>query len=72
MTLVVDIHSHLYPDWFVDLFRARTEVPRVVADGDSDRFRGVGRPLRLLGAEHRRHRGHPPRGSHLLPPRGRR
>lgn len=38
MTLVVDIHSHLYPDWFVDLFRSRPQVPRVVDDGDNERF----------------------------------
>lgn len=38
MRLVVDIHSHIYPAWFVDLFRDRRQVPRVVADGDHDRF----------------------------------
>jgi aminocarboxymuconate-semialdehyde decarboxylase len=38
MPTVVDIHSHLYPTWFVDYFRTRSEVPRVVEDDDGDRF----------------------------------
>jgi predicted TIM-barrel fold metal-dependent hydrolase len=38
VNLIVDIHSHLYPDWFIDFFRDRTEVPRVVADADGERL----------------------------------
>lgn len=38
MSTVVDIHSHLYPAWFVDYFRARSEVPRVVEEEHGDRF----------------------------------
>lgn len=38
MNLVVDIHSHLYPDWFIDFFRGRTKVPRVVADEGGERL----------------------------------
>lgn len=38
MSFVVDIHSHLYPAWFVDRFRARIDVPRVVGEDDGDRF----------------------------------
>lgn len=38
MSLVVDIHSHLYPDWFVDFFRGRTTVPRVVEEADGERL----------------------------------
>jgi aminocarboxymuconate-semialdehyde decarboxylase len=38
MSLVVDVHSHIYPDWFVDFFRGRKEVPRVVNEDDGERF----------------------------------
>lgn len=38
MTLTVDIHSHIYPGWFLDLFRSRAEAPRVVEGDDGDRF----------------------------------
>jgi aminocarboxymuconate-semialdehyde decarboxylase len=38
MSTVVDIHSHLYPAWFADYFRARSEVPRVIEEDDGDRF----------------------------------
>lgn len=38
MTFVVDIHSHIYPEWFVDRFRDRTDVPRVVQVDGGDRF----------------------------------
>jgi aminocarboxymuconate-semialdehyde decarboxylase len=38
MSLTVDIHSHIYPEWFLDLFRSRTEAPRVVEGEDGDRF----------------------------------
>ena len=35
---VVDIHSHLYPAWFLDLLRRRDEIPRVVAEGGAERL----------------------------------
>lgn len=35
---VVDVHSHIYPDWFLDLLRDRDRVPRVVADEGGDRL----------------------------------
>jgi predicted TIM-barrel fold metal-dependent hydrolase len=38
VSLVVDIHSHLYPEWFIAFFRDRTKVPRVVADGEGERL----------------------------------
>lgn len=38
MSFVVDIHSHIYPDWFVDFFRGRRDVPRVVEEDDGERF----------------------------------
>ncbi|MFP3914411.1 MAG: amidohydrolase family protein [Actinomycetota bacterium] len=38
MSYVVDIHSHLYPGWFVDRFRHRDDVPLVVEEEGEDRF----------------------------------
>lgn len=38
MTIVVDIHSHFYPAWFIDRFRDRDDVPRVVEEQGGDRF----------------------------------
>lgn len=38
MSLVVDIHSHLYPPWFVDWYRERDEVPCVVEESGGDRL----------------------------------
>lgn len=38
MTIVVDVHSHIYPGWFIDRFRSRDDVPRVVEDPGGDRF----------------------------------
>lgn len=35
---VVDIHSHLYPDWFLDHLRSRAEVPRVVEEDGAERL----------------------------------
>lgn len=35
---IVDIHSHLYPAWFIDRFRDRDDVPRVVEEEGGDRF----------------------------------
>jgi predicted TIM-barrel fold metal-dependent hydrolase len=36
--LVVDAHSHLYPRWYIDALAARRTIPRVVVDGDTERF----------------------------------
>ncbi|HEX2152931.1 MAG TPA: amidohydrolase family protein [Acidimicrobiia bacterium] len=36
--MIVDIHSHLYPPWFVDWFRQRSDVPRVAVEDGADRF----------------------------------
>jgi aminocarboxymuconate-semialdehyde decarboxylase len=52
--VVVDCHSHLYPRSYVELLRARAEIPRVAGDRGSERFvifpeedvPGGGRPLR--------------------------
>jgi aminocarboxymuconate-semialdehyde decarboxylase len=52
--VVVDCHSHLYPRSYVELLRARDEIPRVDGDPGSERFvifpeedvPGGGRPLR--------------------------
>jgi aminocarboxymuconate-semialdehyde decarboxylase len=35
---VVDIHSHLYPRWYIDLLKARTEIPRVSGAEGDERF----------------------------------
>jgi predicted TIM-barrel fold metal-dependent hydrolase len=35
---IVDIHSHLYPEWFLDLLRGRGEVPRVIAADGAERL----------------------------------
>jgi predicted TIM-barrel fold metal-dependent hydrolase len=35
---VVDIHSHLYPRWYIDMLKARTEIPRVTGDEGAERF----------------------------------
>ncbi len=29
---VIDIHSHFYPRWYIDLLKARTELPKIVED----------------------------------------
>ncbi|HMJ35606.1 MAG TPA: amidohydrolase family protein [Baekduia sp.] len=34
----VDIHSHLYPRWYVDALKRRTTPPRVVGDPGAERF----------------------------------
>ena len=36
--LVVDAHSHLYPRSYVDLLRARTEIPKIVGEPGDERF----------------------------------
>jgi predicted TIM-barrel fold metal-dependent hydrolase len=38
MSRLVDIHSHLYPRWYVDALRSRTTPPRVVGDPGDERF----------------------------------
>ena len=35
---LIDIHSHLYPRWYVDALKERRELPRVVQDGAEERF----------------------------------
>jgi aminocarboxymuconate-semialdehyde decarboxylase len=35
---VVDIHSHLYPRWYIDRLAERTDLPRVARDGDIERL----------------------------------
>jgi aminocarboxymuconate-semialdehyde decarboxylase len=29
---IIDVHSHFYPRWYIDLLKARTELPRIVED----------------------------------------
>ena len=29
---IIDIHSHFYPRWYIELLKARTELPRIVED----------------------------------------
>ena len=35
---VADIHSHLYPRWYVEALKARTEPPHIVGDHGDERF----------------------------------
>ena len=35
---VVDIHSHIYPRWYIDMLKARTEIPRVSGEEGDERF----------------------------------
>ena len=35
---IIDIHSHLYPRWYIDLLKSRTEIPRVSEDADGEKF----------------------------------
>ncbi len=35
---VVDVHSHFYPRWYLDLLEARPSIPRVSRDGGVERF----------------------------------
>jgi predicted TIM-barrel fold metal-dependent hydrolase len=37
-SLVVDIHTHLYPSVYLDALRARTEAPKLVPSPDGDLF----------------------------------
>jgi len=36
--MVVDVHSHLYPRRYIDLLRARTDVPLITGDPGQERF----------------------------------
>lgn len=36
--LIIDVHSHYYPRWYVELLKARTEIPRVDVQDDVERF----------------------------------
>lgn len=35
---IIDIHSHLYPRWYIELLKARTEIPMVRGDEGDERF----------------------------------
>jgi predicted TIM-barrel fold metal-dependent hydrolase len=36
---IVDVHSHFYPRWYVELLKARTELPRIAEDENgAERF----------------------------------
>jgi predicted TIM-barrel fold metal-dependent hydrolase len=35
---ILDIHSHIYPRWYIDLLKERTEIPRVVGEEGDERF----------------------------------
>ncbi|MBU1866129.1 MAG: amidohydrolase [Actinobacteria bacterium] len=35
---IIDTHSHFYPDWYLTLLKARTEIPKVVEDAEGVRF----------------------------------
>ncbi|MFN8619688.1 MAG: amidohydrolase family protein [Chloroflexota bacterium] len=37
-TRVVDIHSHTYPRWYIELLKERTEIPRVSGAEGDERF----------------------------------
>lgn len=34
---VIDVHSHLYPEWYLEFFKGRTRTPRVVEEEDGSR-----------------------------------
>jgi len=38
MIEIIDVHSHFYPRWYIDLLKARTEIPRVVEAKVGERF----------------------------------
>lgn len=54
-TRLVDVHTHLYPEWYLDVLAERDRVPKVVDDGgggrsfvifaEEDEPGGVGRPM---------------------------
>ena len=35
---IIDVHSHYYPRWYVDLLKARTVIPRISDDDGVERF----------------------------------
>ena len=35
---LVDIHSHSYPRWYIEMLKERSEIPRVTGSGDDERF----------------------------------
>ena len=35
---VVDIHSHFYPRWYLDLLKSRPVIPRVTSENGTERF----------------------------------
>jgi aminocarboxymuconate-semialdehyde decarboxylase len=38
MPTCIDIHSHLYPRWYVDALKGRNEPPRIVGEPGEERF----------------------------------
>ena len=36
--LIIDVHSHYYPRWYVDLLKARTQIPRVSEEDGVEKF----------------------------------
>jgi aminocarboxymuconate-semialdehyde decarboxylase len=52
-SLVVDIHTHLYPGVYLDALRARTEAPRLIPSAEGERFVIFpGEQGRVMGAEY--------------------
>jgi aminocarboxymuconate-semialdehyde decarboxylase len=35
---IIDVHSHFYPRWYIDLLRSRTALPKVTEDADGEKF----------------------------------
>lgn len=35
---VIDVHSHHYPRWYIELLKARTDIPRVIGDPGDERL----------------------------------
>lgn len=38
MSEIVDVHSHVYPRWYIELLKRRTEIPRVAGEPGAERF----------------------------------
>lgn len=38
MSTCIDIHSHLYPRWYIDALKRRSEPPRIVGEEGAERF----------------------------------
>src|ERR1700730_5498383 len=35
---LIDIHSHLYPRWYVEALKRRSELPKIVGGAGEERF----------------------------------